>query len=62
MRRCGGKSLGRTRIPDRAREIADRLRDLGIAVRFEAIPGETHFSELPLAVNRGLRFVLGPDQ
>ena len=41
--------------------MADRLRDLGIAARFEQISGETHFSEIPVAVNRGLRFVLGPD-
>ena len=56
------ESIGRLRIPARAREMADRLRDLGIPARFEQIPGETHFSEIPVAVNRGLRFVLGPDQ
>jgi hypothetical protein len=56
------ESIGRLRIPARAREMADRLRDLGIAARFEPISGETHFSEIPVAVNRALRFVLGPDQ
>ncbi len=56
------ESIGRLRIPARAREMADRLRALGIAAGFEAIPGETHFSGIPVAVNRGLRFVLGPDQ
>lgn len=55
------ESLGRTRIPSRAREMADRLRDLGVAARFEQIQGETHFSVLPSAVGRALRFALGPD-
>ena len=56
------ESIGRLRIPARAREMTDRLRDLGIPARFEPLQGETHFSEIPVAVNRGLRFVFGPDQ
>jgi predicted alpha/beta superfamily hydrolase len=56
------ESLGRTRIPARARELADRLRGLGIDARFEPTLGETHFSSIPVAVNRAIRFVLGPDQ
>lgn len=47
------------RMVDRARELADRLRPLpGLAVRFETLPDDGHISAFPVAVQRGLRFIL----
>ena len=47
------------RMVDRARELADRLRPLpGLEVRFETMPDDGHMSAFPVAVQRGLRFIL----
>jgi hypothetical protein len=52
-------TLAAHRLLGDARDLADRLRPLpGMRVAFEAFPGETHMSSLPLAVHRGVRFIL----
>ncbi|MBU8540463.1 alpha/beta hydrolase [Falsiroseomonas tokyonensis] len=43
-----------------AQEMAARLRPLGLAVEVTELPGETHMSVLPVAINLALRFALGP--
>ncbi|WP_439598483.1 alpha/beta hydrolase [Falsiroseomonas sp.] len=43
-----------------AQEMAARLRPLGLAVEVTELPGETHMSLLPVAINLALRFALGP--
>lgn len=51
--------LQATRHIENARDMADRLRPLGVAVTVEEIPDETHMSMLPQALNRAIRFALG---
>ncbi len=51
--------LRETRHIENARELADRLRPLGVEVTVEEIVEETHMSMLPQAVNRAIRFALG---
>jgi predicted alpha/beta superfamily hydrolase len=47
------------RMVDQARSLADKLRPLpGLEVGFKALPGEGHMSAFPIAVQRGLRFIL----
>ena len=47
------------RMVDQARELADRLRPLpGLELGFEALPDDGHMSAFPVAVQRGLRFIL----
>jgi len=47
------------RMVDQARDLADRLRPLpGLELGFETLPGEGHMSAFPVAVQRGLRFIL----
>lgn len=47
------------RMVDRARDLAERLRPLaGLDVEFELLPGETHMTAFPQAVQKGLRFIL----
>ena len=53
--------LRRGRHIENAREMAERLRPLGVATVVEDFPGETHMSILPPAVNRAIRFALGPE-
>jgi len=51
------------RMVDEARGLAERLsalKDRGLAVRFEEIPGETHTSVVPFAVIKGFRFAFSP--
>lgn len=51
--------LQATRHIENARETADRLRPLGVAVTVEEIPHETHMSMLPRAINMAIGFALG---
>ncbi|MDQ0355601.1 putative alpha/beta superfamily hydrolase [Rhodoplanes tepidamans] len=52
----------RSRVVDRARDLAARLRALpGVQAEFTLFEGETHMSVLPVAVNRAIRFAFGPD-
>ena len=53
--------LRRGRHIENAREMAERLRPLGVATVVEDFPGETHMSILPPAINRAIRFALGPE-
>ncbi|WP_338664465.1 alpha/beta hydrolase-fold protein [Pararoseomonas sp. SCSIO 73927] len=47
------------RMVDGARELADRLRPLpGLELGFETLPDDGHMSAFPVAVQRGLRFIL----
>jgi len=47
------------KMVDQARSLADKLRPLpGLQVNLEALPGEGHMSAFPIAVQRGLRFIL----
>ncbi|MBP0494963.1 alpha/beta hydrolase [Pararoseomonas indoligenes] len=47
------------RMVDGARELADRLRPLpGLELGFEVLPDDGHMSAFPVAVQRGLRFIL----
>lgn len=47
------------RMVDQARDLAERLRPLpGLSVDFATLPGEGHMSAFPVAVQRGLRFIL----
>jgi hypothetical protein len=52
--------LDRGRHMDYAREMAARLAALPMEAQAEELPEETHMSVLPLAINRALRFALGP--
>lgn len=50
------------RMVDEARGLADRmsaLKERGLQVAFEEIPGETHGSVIPFAVVKGFRFAFG---
>ncbi|WP_245263222.1 alpha/beta hydrolase [Azorhizobium doebereinerae] len=50
------------RVVDNARELAGRLGALpGVHAEFALFEGETHMSVLPIAINRAIRFALGPD-
>ncbi|WP_149538318.1 alpha/beta hydrolase [Siccirubricoccus phaeus] len=56
--------LRERRMAGQARELAARLAALGPRgpqVSFVEFPGENHGSVLPVAVNRALRFALGPE-
>ncbi|MFC3127441.1 alpha/beta hydrolase [Pseudoroseomonas globiformis] len=47
------------RMVEQARALADRLRPLsGLELRFDSLPGEGHMSAFPVAVQRGVRFIL----
>ncbi|WP_341987902.1 alpha/beta hydrolase-fold protein [Azorhizobium sp. AG788] len=50
------------RVVDNARDLAARLGALpGVQAEFALLEGETHMSVLPVAINRAIRFALGPD-
>ncbi|WP_159998359.1 alpha/beta hydrolase [Roseomonas sp. 18066] len=52
--------MAMTRMVDNAREMAERLRPVpGLQLGFETLPGDGHMSAFPVAVQRGLRFILG---
>jgi predicted alpha/beta superfamily hydrolase len=55
------EALQRGRHIEHAREMAARLAALGLTTLVEEFPGETHMSLLPPAVNRAIRFALGPE-
>jgi predicted alpha/beta superfamily hydrolase len=47
------------KMVDQARDLAGRLQPLpGLEVSFETLPGEGHMSAFPVAVQRGVRFIL----
>ncbi|MBN8940518.1 MAG: alpha/beta hydrolase [Rhizobiales bacterium] len=51
-----------SRIVDNARDMASWLAGLpGLHAAFELFPDETHMSVLPAAINRAIRFALGPE-
>jgi len=57
-------AMASSQIVDNARDMAKCLAAIPggrISAWFEELPGETHMSVLPSAVNRVLRFALGPD-
>ena len=49
---------GRRAMVDDARTAAEHIAALGVDTRFQCFPEESHGSVLPIAVGRGLRFVL----
>lgn len=50
----------RSRTVDHAQAMAERLAALdGVTSLFEMIPGETHMSVLPTAINQAIRFAFG---
>jgi hypothetical protein len=55
------EALRRGRHIEYAREMAARLAALGLTTEVEAFGAETHMSLLPPAVNRAIRFALGPE-
>uniref|UniRef100_UPI003CCFF14B hypothetical protein n=1 Tax=Stenotrophomonas maltophilia TaxID=40324 RepID=UPI003CCFF14B len=49
-------------IVDKARDMATWLGNItGLHAAFELFPDETHMSVLPAAINRAIRFALGPE-
>ncbi|MGU3494295.1 alpha/beta hydrolase [Xanthobacteraceae bacterium A53D] len=51
-----------SRTMEHARDLHARLAALpGVHAEFAVMEGETHMSILPVAINRTVRFVLGPD-
>jgi predicted alpha/beta superfamily hydrolase len=56
------RRYGESRVEDNAKALAERLRALqGVNADFVLFDGETHMSVLPVAINRAIRFALGPD-
>jgi predicted alpha/beta superfamily hydrolase len=58
-------AMANNRIIDNARDLAKRLAAIPsgrITACFEELPGETHMSVLPVAINRAVRFALGPER
>lgn len=56
------KRYDESRIVDNARAMQERLAaHPGIEASFALFEGETHMSVLPVAINRAIRFALGPD-
>jgi predicted alpha/beta superfamily hydrolase len=54
------KGFAESRIVDNARAMAERLaRAPNLATEFQFLPGETHMSVLPSALNLAVRFVFG---
>lgn len=55
------RRYGESRVNDNARAMAERLSALpGLQAEFVTFEGETHMSVLPVAINRAIRFALGP--
>lgn len=56
------KIINKTRMIDKARQLSRSLQKipgpLRMPVAFEVYPGESHMSEVPLAISRGLTFAL----
>jgi predicted alpha/beta superfamily hydrolase len=53
-------SFAESRIVDNTRIMAERLAALpGLGISYEFLPGETHMSVLPSAINHAVRFAFG---